>query len=71
MLIAIFLPVARHRSHERLSYKALDKILRVTKNPDYFAGLPMQTAEAVVHQAVNNFNSWLKALRDYKKNTTK
>lgn len=54
-----------------LSYKALDKILRVTKNPDYFAGLPMQTAEAVVHQAVNDFSSWLKALRDYKKNPTK
>ena len=31
----------------------------------------MQTAEAVVHQAVNAFSSWLKALRDYKKNPTK
>ena len=27
-----------------LSYKALDKILRANKNPDFFAGLPMQTA---------------------------
>ena len=38
-----------------LSYKVLDKILRANENPDYFAGLPMQTAEAVVHQAVNDF----------------
>ena len=51
-----------------LSYKVLDKILRANENPDYFAGLPMQTAEAVVHQAVNDFLNWLKALKAYKKN---
>lgn len=49
-----------------LSYKALDKILRATRNPDYFAGLPMQTAEDIVKEAARNFRSWLDSLKQYK-----
>lgn len=52
---------------QRLSYKALDKIMRVNKNPDFFAGLPMQTAQAVLKQAASDFENWLRALSDYKK----
>ena len=51
-----------------LSYPALDKILRATKNPDFFAGLPMQTAQSIVRQAVTDFKAWLEALKAYKKN---
>ena len=29
-----------------LSYRALEKLMRVTGNPDFFSGLPMQTAQA-------------------------
>ena len=50
-----------------LSYRALEKLMRVTKNPDFFAGLPMQTAQAVVNAAVMDFKNWLASLRKYKK----
>lgn len=49
-----------------LSYQALLKILRATSNPDYFAGLPMQTAEDTVKEAVKNFRKWLDNLKLYK-----
>ena len=45
---------------------ALEKLMRVTKNPDFFSGLPMQTAQLIVQQACADFQSWLKALKDWK-----
>ena len=51
-----------------ISYAHLEKLMRVTKNPDFFAGLPMQTAQAVIKQAVQDFKNWLAAIRAYKKN---
>ena len=54
-----------------LSYRALEKLMRVTGNPDFFAGLPMQTAQAVVKAAVNDFSNWLKAMKAYKKEPSK
>lgn len=50
-----------------ISYAHLEKLMRVTENPDFFAGLPMQTAQAVVRQAVQDFKNWLAAIRAYKK----
>ena len=49
-----------------LSYNTLEKLMRVTRNPDFFSGLPMQTAQAVVKSAVRDFRNWLNALKDYK-----
>ena len=54
-----------------ISYAHLEKLMRVTENPDFFSGLPMQTAQYVIKQAVSDFNHWLKALKDYKKNPSK
>ncbi len=54
-----------------LSYKVLEKLMRVTHNPDFFSGLPMQTAQAVVKGAVNDFRNWLKALNTYKKDPSR
>lgn len=54
-----------------LSYHNLEKIMRATRNPDFFAGLPMQTAQAVVREAVQNFKDWLAALRAYKKDPSR
>lgn len=54
-----------------LSRNALDKIMRATHNSDYFAGLPMQTAENVIQQAIFDFKNWLSALKDYKNNPSK
>mgnify|MGYP003166988507 FL=1 len=50
-----------------LSYPSLDKILRANRNPDFFTGLPMQTAQSIVRQAVTDFKAWLEALKAYKK----
>lgn len=54
-----------------LSYKVLEKLMRVTRNPDFFSGLPMQTAQAVVKDAVNDFQNWLKALNAYRKDPSR
>lgn len=45
--------------------------MRVTENPDFFIGLPMQTAQAIVKQAVTDFKNWLASLREYKKHPEK
>lgn len=50
-----------------ISYTHLEKLMRVTENPDFFTGLPMQTAQAVVRQAVQDFKNWLEAVHAYKK----
>ena len=54
-----------------LSYRVLEKLMRVTRNPDFFAGLPMQSAQAVVKAAVTDFGNWLAALKEYKKDPSK
>ena len=54
-----------------ISYNHLEKLMRVTENPDFFIGLPMQTAQAMVKQAVTDFKNWLVSLREYKKHPEK
>lgn len=54
-----------------ISYQHLEKLMRVTENPDFFCGLPMQTAQAVVKSAVSDFKNWLSALREYRKSPEK
>ena len=41
--------------------------MRATGNPDFFAGLPMQTAQQVLKDAVHDFKAWLDSLKKYKK----
>ena len=50
-----------------ISYYFMDKLLRVTENPDYFSGLPMQSAQAIAKETVTEFKNWLKALSLYRK----
>jgi putative transposase len=54
-----------------ISYLHLEKLMRVTKNPDFFSGLPMQSAQEILKQAVRDFKNWLEAMKDYKKNPDK
>jgi hypothetical protein len=54
-----------------ISYNALEKLMRVTDNPDFFAGLPMQTAQAVIKAAVQDFRNWLASLKEYRKDPSK
>ena len=53
-----------------LRYEVLQKLMRVTQNPDFFADLPMQSAQATVKHACSDFQNWLSALRKYKQNPT-
>ena len=54
-----------------ISYGHLEKLMRIEQNPDFFSGLPMQTAQHVLKQATGDFKSWLKALKDYRKSPSK
>ena len=50
-----------------LSYRALDAIMRANRNPDFFAGLSMQTAQRVLKEAVTVFKAWLFSLKEYRR----
>ena len=50
-----------------LSYTFLEKLMRVTENPDFFAKLPKQTAQAVLKERAGDMNNWTKSLKAYKK----
>ena len=48
-----------------LSYRALDAIMRANGNPDFFAGLPMQTSQRILKEAVTVFKAWLSSLKEF------
>ena len=41
--------------------------MRITNNPDFFSGLPMQTAQHVIRQVCTDFKGWLASLKEYRK----
>lgn len=76
--VEVFQEVALlQRSHPNMhvrrviSYTHLEKMMRVTENPDFFSGLPRQTAQQMVKQTVTDFKNWLASLREYKKHPEK
>ena len=56
------------KTYRVLGYGVLQRLMRVTQNPDFFAGLPMQSAQAAVKHACSDFQNWLSALKKYKQN---
>ena len=58
------------KTYHVLGYGVLQRLMRVTQNPDFFADLPMQSAQATVKDACSDFQGWLAALRKYKQNPT-
>lgn len=54
-----------------ISYNHLEKLMRVTYNPDFFAGLPMQSAQAVIKHAIIDFSNWIKSSNAYKQDPSK
>ena len=54
-----------------ISYKFLEKQMRVTNNPDFFSGLPMQTSQLILKDAIRDFKGWLSALKSYKEDSSK
>ena len=53
-----------------MSYLFLEKLMRVTWNPDFFAELPMQCAQNVLKQVCGDFKNWMASCRQYKKDTS-
>ena len=56
------------KTYRVLGYMLLERLMRVTQNPDFFADLPMQSAQATVKHACSDFQNWLSALRKYRQN---
>lgn len=56
------------KTYRVLGYMLLERLMRVTQNPGFFADLPMQSAQATVKHACSDFQNWLSALRKYKQN---
>lgn len=55
-----------------LSYPVLEKLMRVTSNPDFFCPvLSKQTAQHTVKDAAGDFSNWLKAVKAYRKDPSK
>ena len=52
---------------KNISYRAMDALLRENNNPDYFSGLPMQSAQQIVKDAINDFKNWFASLKKYKR----
>ena len=48
-------------------YGILQSLMRITSNPDFFSGLPMQTAQHVIRQVCTDFKGWLASLKKYRK----
>ena len=53
-----------------LGYGVLQKLMRVTSNPDFFSGLPMQTAQHIVRQSCSDFKAWLAATKVYREDAS-
>ena len=53
-----------------LGYGVLQRLMRVTSNPDFFSGLPMQTAQHIVRQTCSDFKAWLAALKVYNEDSS-
>ena len=54
-----------------LTYNFLDGLMRATGNPDFFAGLPMQSAQEVLKAAIRDMVSWKEASAGYRKEPEK
>ena len=50
-----------------ISWQSMDKIMRANHNPDYFSGIPMQSAQEILKDVYHDFKGWLEALKRYKK----
>ena len=53
-----------------LGYGVLQRLMRVTSNPDFFSGLPMQTAQHIIRQSCSDFKAWLATLKAYREDAS-
>ena len=55
------------KSYCVLGKGVVEHVFRITNNPDFFSGLPMQTAQHVIRQVCTDFKGWLASLKKYRK----
>ena len=55
------------KSYYVLGKGVVEHVFRITNNPDFFSGLPMQTAQHVIRQVCTDFKGWLASLKKYRK----
>lgn len=51
-----------------LTYSFLEKMMRTAGNPDFFAGLPMQSAQGVLKAAIRSMKGWKEACKGFRSN---
>ena len=51
-------------------YLHFDYLFKVTKNPDYYNILPMQSNQQIIKEVLADFKGYFKAVKSYKKNPT-
>lgn len=51
-----------------MTYNFMEKLMRVTENPDFFSELSRQTADHVLKSVVHDFKAWIEELKKYKVN---
>ena len=54
-----------------ISYNFIEKMMRLTENPDYYARLPRHCAQHAIKEAVNDFRNWKAALEAYFRDPSK
>ena len=58
------------KSYYVLGKGVVEHVFRITNNPDFFSGLPMQTAQHVIRQVCTDFKGWLDSLKKYRKDSS-
>ena len=58
------------KSYYVLGKGVVEHVFRITNNPDFFSGLPMQTAQHVIRQVCIDFKGWLDSLKKYRKDSS-
>ena len=54
------------KSYYVLGKGVVEHVFSIPNNPDFFSGLPMQTAQHVIRQVCTDFKGWLASLKKYK-----
>ena len=58
------------KSYYVLGKGVVEHVFHITNNPDFFSGLPMQTAQHVIRQVCTDFKGWLASLKKYKEGSS-
>ena len=60
-----------NKEHMFPTYNQFERMLRNTKNPDFFNGLPAHSAQYLIKNGLQDFKSYFNALKEYRENPSK